>query len=286
MATLATLEELGLRNAFSMVLGSSAGALNGAYFLAGQAREGVEIYCEDLSSRSFVSPWRFWKVVDVDRMIDLTLKQRHPLDQSRMLAAPAPLYTVLTDAETASPKVLCNRDLAADGLDIYEVFRATAALPGLYNRKIPVGDRLFVDGGVADSVPLDEAFQAGAKEAVVILTRGPGHRRTGCGRLARALVRALSLGQSAPVRARVCTEDAAYNSTMEDLDAEERQAPRVTWTLRPSSRERLVGRTTRDRMRLRDCAALARSDTLAFLRQPYLSALAALPAGSLAGQSA
>src|SRR6476659_5404086 len=51
LSALAVLEELGLRDAFSRVIGSSAGAINGAYFLAGQARESISIYTEDLSNR-------------------------------------------------------------------------------------------------------------------------------------------------------------------------------------------------------------------------------------------
>src|SRR5579871_2481947 len=44
------LEELGLVTAFDAVYGSSAGAINAAYFLAGQARLGTTIYFEDINT--------------------------------------------------------------------------------------------------------------------------------------------------------------------------------------------------------------------------------------------
>ena len=48
------LEELGLTHAFDAVYGSSAGAINAAYFLAGQARLGTTIYYEDINNARFI----------------------------------------------------------------------------------------------------------------------------------------------------------------------------------------------------------------------------------------
>jgi len=263
MAALRVLEELGMRDAFSYVIGSSAGAINGAYFLAGQAEESLSIYYEELAGREFVSLRRFWKIVDIDFLVDDVLKHRHPLDEDAMRAAPAPLLTVLTDAQSAEATTISNR---VPGVDIYELFRATAALPGLYNRKVPIGERSFVDGGVADLVPLGEAF-ARTKQVVVLLTREAGYRKPHHGWAYRRIVRAFSPGQSERVQEKICAADEDYNATMERLETEHRAMPRRTWTLRPSSLERLVNRTTNDRARLRDCAALGRADMLRFLKQ-------------------
>ena len=49
------LEELGLVDTFDAVYGSSAGAINAAYFLAGQAAFGTTIYVEDINNRRFIS---------------------------------------------------------------------------------------------------------------------------------------------------------------------------------------------------------------------------------------
>ena len=267
MAALAVLEDHGLRDAFSMVLGSSAGVLNSAYFLAGQARESVSIYTEGLSNRRFIAPWRPWKVIDVDRMVDVTLKRHHPIDKDA-LAAAAPLHAILADAETGEPEVVCHPDC---GFDIYEIFRATVAIPLLYNRKVALGERRYVDGGIADLLPLSIARGLGATEAVLLVTRGPGHRKNASGRAFRAFTRAFPAGQSGAVRARMCEADPNYNQTMEELEREYAQRPRRTWTLWPSDFDHLVDRITTDRLRLLESARRAEADTLAFLRQPYAS---------------
>src|SRR6476659_5599828 len=49
------LEELGLVDSFDAVYGSSAGAINAAYFLAGQAAFGTTIYVEDINNSRFIS---------------------------------------------------------------------------------------------------------------------------------------------------------------------------------------------------------------------------------------
>ena len=265
MAALAVLEDHGLRDAFSMVLGSSAGVLNSAYFLAGQARESISIYTEVLTTRGVISPWRLWRVIDVDRMVDVTLKRHHPIDHDE-LAAAAPLHAVLADAETAAPQVVCHPD---HGFDIYEIFRASVAIPLLYNRKVPLGERRYVDGGLADLLPLSVARSLGATEAVLLVTRGPGQRKHDSNRFLQGLTRAFPSGQSAAVRARIVSADHNYNETMEELELEHEQITRTTWTLWPSELNRLVDRTTMDRRRLIESAARAEADTLSFLRQPY-----------------
>src|SRR5437899_2179565 len=50
----AALENLGLRDSFDLVCGSSAGAIAGAYFVAGQARYGTTIFYKNINNRNFV----------------------------------------------------------------------------------------------------------------------------------------------------------------------------------------------------------------------------------------
>src|SRR3954464_4473773 len=64
----AALERLGVSAAFDLVVGSSAGALNGAPLLPGMGRRAVDAYCGPLASRSFVTPFRVLRgkpVIDV-----------------------------------------------------------------------------------------------------------------------------------------------------------------------------------------------------------------------------
>ena len=57
-----------MTDVFDHVYGTSAGAMNASYFITGQARLGIRIYYEDMNRRAVVNPWRFWKILDLDRL--------------------------------------------------------------------------------------------------------------------------------------------------------------------------------------------------------------------------
>ena len=68
-----------------------------------------------------------------------------------MLEASTELHIALADAEGASVHYVTNR---SEDVDLWEAFRATGALPILYNRFVKVGDRLYLDGSLSDGLPL------------------------------------------------------------------------------------------------------------------------------------
>ena len=97
------LEELGLTDAFDAVYGSSAGAINAAYFLAGQARLGTTIYYEDINNARFISLLRVLggrPIVNLGFLLDEIACRRKPLDVARVFAAASPLHVLATDVDT------------------------------------------------------------------------------------------------------------------------------------------------------------------------------------------
>ena len=265
VGALAALEDLDLREAFSFVIGSSAGACNGAYFLAQQSEDGIRIYVDELSGPDFVSFRRIWKIVDIDFLVDVAVNQRHPMNIDELRRCPVPLYTVMTDARTGMEHIVSSRD----DYDPREVIRATAAIPGLYNRKVKLGDSYYVDGGVVNNIPLTEAFSRGAREAIVVVTRGRGYRRNGHSLGYRALSRAMARGQSRAIKARLGVADPDYNEVMALLEDEETGPSRRTWTVWPSNLDLLVERTTADRAKLQACADMGRQDMMILLKEEY-----------------
>jgi predicted patatin/cPLA2 family phospholipase len=132
-------------NAFEHVVGSSAGAINGAYFID-KHLETKDAYMYDLSNKNFVNLLRSEKKIDIDYAVDTVLKQKYPLNISNLNRAHAKLHTVLTDAKTGKLVVISDHKKFAE---IYEELRATAAIPILYDKSVIVGGTYYVDGGVA-----------------------------------------------------------------------------------------------------------------------------------------
>lgn len=61
--------------------------------------------------------------------------------------------------------------------DFFEWIRASASMP-VVARPVEVGGRLLLDGGLADSIPLEFMMNKGYQRNIVILTREEGYRKT------------------------------------------------------------------------------------------------------------
>jgi predicted patatin/cPLA2 family phospholipase len=259
MAALMALEECGLGGAFDHVLGSSAGAINGAYLLGEQAALAVTVYLDDLSNNKFVNFFRLSKIVDIDYLVDDILKGKKALDIPKVRRSLSLLHIFVTDAETGQEVDITNRD---EHLDLMEAIRATSALPLLYNRKIRVGLRSYIDGGLVDSLPIQKAIDLGCTDIVVVLTRLPGYRRDGIPIPFNFLTRAILRKNFPEIIARRCVEeDAFFNNAMKLIERRQELADRVRIVLvAPSDMNHMVTRTTKNRPELLRCALMGRND--------------------------
>ena len=61
--------------------------------------------------------------------------------------------------------------------DFFEWIRASASMP-VVAKPVEVGGRLLLDGGLADSIPIEFMMNKGYKRNIVILTREEGYRKT------------------------------------------------------------------------------------------------------------
>ena len=172
------LEELGFTDAFDAVYGSSAGAINAAYFLAGQARLGTTVYYEDINSRAFISLRRAVvgrPIVDLGFLLDEVAVARKTLDVGRVLASASPLSVLATDIESGTADAL--RDFRS-GAELLQALRAGATMPVVAGppREVRGPGLVTVVGvGRAGEVPVDVGMDVPRDPAA----RGAGAARTG-----------------------------------------------------------------------------------------------------------
>lgn len=91
-------------------------------------------------------------------------------DNEAYLENPMDFYVVVTDIETGKA-VYINSDEA--GEDSLECFRASASMP-LVSRPVEIKGRKYLDGGIADSVPIQYFESIGYDRNVIILTQPAG----------------------------------------------------------------------------------------------------------------
>lgn len=269
LAVLAAFEEMGWTCCFDHVAGASAGAMNGAHFITGQARYGVETYIDYLSNRKFIDFFRLRKLVDVDYMIDDLVRHTRPFNLPALLEASTELHIALADAEDASVHYVTNR---SEDVDLWEAFRATGALPILYNRFVKVGDRLYLDGSLSDGLSLPRLLALGCRYIVVVLTKPLSFRSKRVSRPVRALAWWATRQYSPALKRALFDGNLHFNRTMSLLaapaQARGHEAVRIL-VIAPNSEEQLVRCVTTDPRRLRRCAWQGRVDAWhAFGRRP------------------
>ncbi|MBQ2764616.1 MAG: patatin family protein [Firmicutes bacterium] len=159
---------------FDGLIGVSAGAVFGCNIKSKQPGRAIRYntkYCRDPRYCSFRSLRKTGDLFGVDfcyrelpQKLDLFDKEVY---ESNLL----PFYVVCTDVETGKAVYhLCENDVEAD----LKWMQASASMP-LAARIVEIEGGKYLDGGVADSVPLRYFQSIGYEKNVVILTQPKGY---------------------------------------------------------------------------------------------------------------
>jgi NTE family protein len=159
-----------------LLVGTSAGALNAAYLAGNPGLEGAQRLAGIWTSvrtrdifRLSLKPWHLLSHLRGEALYhneDLRHLLARSLPYTSVEEARLGLRIVATDFETGDA-------VAFHSGSVVEAVLASAALPGLFP-PVEIAGRLYVDGGIADNVPIAPAVAAGAKEIYVIQTRFDG----------------------------------------------------------------------------------------------------------------
>ncbi len=213
------LDELGLQDAFDLVVGTSAGALAGAFFLAGQTHMGTSIYYEDLTGREWLDYRRVLRgapIVALDYLLDELMVEHKVLDCERVISSEVPFYVVASRVPGYEAEVL--GDFKTDA-ELLTALRASARIPLVAGKPVALRGAHYIDGSLTEAIPLKAAMQLGATHMLVLLTRPRGQVRSSPGHVQRRLAFPMmnrmqtGLGDAYAMRA------ARYASELEQLEA-------------------------------------------------------------------
>jgi predicted patatin/cPLA2 family phospholipase len=118
-----------------IIVGCSGSGPTSLCYLSGQKEIIKDVWCKSLSNRKFLSLWRFWKILNIDYLIDGLLKEKFPLNLEAIYNSPVELFMPLTDSTTGKPEYLSNKS----GLDILEISRGCVFIPLIANLFAPYG---------------------------------------------------------------------------------------------------------------------------------------------------
>lgn len=96
-----------------------------------------------------------------------------PFDYEAFKANKGEFYAVVTNVRTGQAEYM-----KIDGEDRkWKLLIASCAMPMLFP-EIEIGGELYLDGGIADSIPYKKAFEMGCDKVIIVLTRPMDYRKT------------------------------------------------------------------------------------------------------------
>jgi predicted patatin/cPLA2 family phospholipase len=176
-----------MRDAFDMMVGSSAGAINGMALLSGVARRAADAYCGPLASRSFVNPLRVLRgkpVIDVNDVLAIVTAE-DLAGQERVISGAIGLHCIATDVESAGGVDLHGMRTQQE---VWTAILASSRMPWAGGPPVEIAGHRYLDGGLVAPVPVDEAVAAGATHVLALQTRPFGIPRKSASRIGDRLI--------------------------------------------------------------------------------------------------
>lgn len=176
---LLALEQMGLRNSIDVVVGTSAGAIAGAFFITGLGSRVAPVYYRELNQAPFLNKRRLLRLqaaMDLDYLVDVALMDQG-LSPHEVAHNPIPLYATVTPVDPEDH----TRLFRVDGSDdrVRSILKATASLPVLGGPAKVVDDREYVDGGMLSQIPWRHAADLDATHILALPSRPINHDKRG-----------------------------------------------------------------------------------------------------------
>ncbi len=160
---------------FSSVYGVSAGACNMCSYLSKQRGRALDVSIDYLDSKKYCSIESLLSTGDlfnVEMCYHLIPDYLYPYDYEAFYNYEGKAYSVATDIAAGRPEYFRIRDIRKD----IDKIRASASLP-LVSRSVRIDGRLYLDGGISDSIPLQKSVVDGNRKNVVVMTKEVGYVR-------------------------------------------------------------------------------------------------------------
>lgn len=229
---------------FSSVYGVSAGACSMCSYLSKQRERALNVTIDYLDTKKYCSLESLLLTGDlfnVDTCYSLIPDYLDPFDHETFDKYQGKAYSVVTNIETGRAEYLRLRDLRKDIIKV----RASASLP-LVSRNVKIDGKLYLDGGVSDSIPLQKSIVDGNRKNVVVLTKEIGYVRKPTESAQLALLKARYL-KYPKIHELMSTRHFRYNECVEYIDEQCKNGQ--AFVIRPKKKSK-VGRVEKDREKL------------------------------------
>lgn len=227
---------------FQACYGVSAGACIECSFLSKQRGRAYRTYTDYLDDKRYCSLYSLITTGDLfgaKFCYDDIPNRLLPYDYDTFNEYRGKAYVVVTNVDTGEAEYLPLKEMHRDIIAV----RASASLP-LVSRKVRIHGSDYLDGGVADSIPLARSIADGNVRNVVILTKEADYVRTPMKH--RWLFR-LFYGKKKAFVEQMLHRHTSYNEALALIEREE--AAGRTFVIRPTVKND-IGRTEKNPAKL------------------------------------
>lgn len=212
---------------FPYVIGVSAGACNGLSYISNQRGRARLSNIELLEEYDYINIKNLLSkrnILDSDLLFYEFPEHIVPYDYETYFSSPMRFVMVTTNCLTGEANYFEEKK---DKKRVIDIVKASSSLP--FVSPVTYVDNLpMLDGGIVDSIPLEQAMKEGFKKNVVILTRPKGYRKEG----KDIKIPSFIYRKYPKLRDVLSSRNAIYNRQLELIDEYEEKG--LIFTLRPS----------------------------------------------------
>ena len=158
-----------------VVCGTSAGVTFGINLLSKQRGRVLRYNKRFVGDRRYIS-FHSWlttgNMINKEFAYDLLPRELDPFDEETFAASKTKFYATITNMHTGQAESVHLKNAWAQ----MDVVRASASLP-IISRPVVINGQKYLDGGLADNIPLDKCLEQGCDKVIIVLTRPLGYIR-------------------------------------------------------------------------------------------------------------
>ena len=243
---------------FEYCYGISSGATHATTYLSKQRGRAIQIVTDYIKDKRYFSIKNLIKtgnLFNVDFIYDTIPHELNPYDYETAKNNPAKFFVGVINMETSKGEFLRVNDIEEEYMKVC----ASMSLPLIANM-VEIDGQRYLDGGIADSLPIQRSINDGNKKSVLVLTQDATYRK----KLDKILpLVAIKYRKFPGFVHMVKTRHIRYNASLDQIEEEEKAGR--AFVLRPKKPVK-IGRLE-----------LNREKMLALYREGYEDGIEAMP---------
>ena len=201
----------------SYVIGVSAGCCNAVDYVSKQPGRTRDCMIHKEKEYNYYYGFRRFikekSLMDMDMVFDRYPNEIFPFDYDTYFSSDIECEIVTTNCVTGRAEYMTED---SDRQRLMKICRASCSMP-LICPMVNVDGIPYLDGGLADSIPIERAMEIGNGKSIVVLTRNPGYRKKMPSRATVQLYRRAYKKYPNLIRS-IVNRSIVYNRTMKRIE--------------------------------------------------------------------